>query len=277
MFQIKRLEKIKDIETVETIEQQIWKKPPTPFHQTYTASKNGGLVLGAYKNEKLVGFQYSFSGFKNGESYLCSHMLGILPDYQKNGLGYEMKLVQQKLALEMGYSLIVWTFDPLESVNAYLNLHKLKGIGATYLENHYGTMKDSLNQGLPTDRFLVEWWIRSEHVTKGNKGYEEQPFTPMLETELTKEGFPTIIGENNRKADQRVVYVPVPENIQQMKKEQPELAKEWRFKTREIFRALCQEGYIAEDVKRDTNKRISYYMFKKRHHLPLNNVEEETT
>lgn len=276
MFQIKQLINIEEIETIQSIEQQIWNMTPTPIHQTYTASKNGGLVLGAYKNDKLIGFQYSFSGFKDRQSYLCSHMLGILPDYQKGGLGYEMKIFQQKLALKMGYSLIVWTFDPLESVNAYLNLHKLKGIGATYLENHYGSMKDSLNQGLPTDRFLVEWWIGSDHVLTGNRTQVDQSAILLLETKVNKDGYPIIIGEKTQKDhDQEIVLVAIPENFQQMKKEEPELATEWRYKTRELFKRLCLEGYVAEDIKRNPVERVSYYVFKKRHTIALKNLEEE--
>ena len=269
MIKIKRLVELDEIATIQKVERQVWNMPPTPIHQTYTSSKNGGLVLGAYQNDELVGFQYSFPGFGDGKSYLCSHMLGILPEYQKSGLGRELKNVQKEFALKMGYSLIVWTFDPLESINAYLNLHKLKGIGAAYLENHYGMMTDSLNSGLPTDRILVEWWIRSDHVVKKDEHYELKGVTQLVETKLDRNEFPIITKVNNFNRDQDIFLVPIPESFQQIKSQQPNLAAEWRFQTRKWFQELYKYGYVAIDVMRNTAERVSYYVFKKRSNLAL--------
>jgi predicted GNAT superfamily acetyltransferase len=269
MFQFKRLIDIEEIKSVQFIEQQVWDAEPTPIHQTYTAAKNGGLVLGAYKDSELIGFQYSFPGFKDGRSYLCSHMLGILPAYRKSGVGKELKFFQRELAREMGYSLIVWTYDPLESVNAYLNLHRLKGIAGTYLENHYGRMSDSLNEGMPTDRFLIEWWINSEHVEKESSEPGDELNNHCVKTKLDKNGFPHIMAEYELNFAQDVVFCPIPENIQQMKKQHPELALEWRYKTRKWFQTLCQNGYVAEDVKRNVLERTSFYVFRKRDSLDL--------
>ncbi len=269
MFQIKRLEDIAEIESIQQIEKEVWNMSPIPIHQTYTASHNGGLVLGAFHDHQLIGFQYSFPGYKDGRSYLCSHMLGILPTYQKSGLGKKMKEAQRKYALEMGYSLIVWTFDPLESINAYLNLHKLKGIGAAYLENHYGKMKDSLNKGLPTDRFLVEWWIRSDHVCKAPNREDIQGYKPVVETKLDTFGFPTISREYEINLKEDIFVVPIPENFQQIKNKQPELAKEWRYKTRKWFQILCENDFAASDVIRNPEGRVSHYIFEKRENLSI--------
>lgn len=271
MFQIKRLEDIAEIESIQQIEKEVWNMSPIPIHQTYTASHNGGLVLGAFHDNQLIGFQYSFPGYMDGRSYLCSHMLGILPTYQKSGLGKKMKEAQKEYALEMGYSLIVWTFDPLESINAYLNLHKLKGIGAAYIENHYGKMTDSLNKGLPTDRFLVEWWIRSDHVCKAPRREYIQGYkpVPVVETKLDKSGFPTISRENEINLKQDIFVVPIPENFQQIKNQQPELAKEWRYKTRKWFQILCENDFAASDVIRIPEGRVSHYIFEKRENLSV--------
>ncbi|MEK5483131.1 MULTISPECIES: GNAT family N-acetyltransferase [unclassified Viridibacillus] len=276
MLQIKRLVDIEEIRATQQIEEKVWKMPVIPIHQTYTASKNGGMILGAYDNDELVGYQYSFPGFKNGKAYLCSHMLGVLPTYQKGGLGEKLKAAQKEWALEMGYSLIVWTYDPLESVNAYLNLHKLKGIAASYLENHYGMMEDPLNKGIPTDRFLVEWWIRSDHIQGEQKNDEVQSYEPLIETELKKRQFPIISSEiepiKNKKKD--IILIPIPENFQQMKQQQPSLALDWRYKTRKWFQELCLNDYVAVDVKRNSKEKVSYYVFRKRNSLSLVGNEE---
>ncbi|MEX3625691.1 GNAT family N-acetyltransferase [Viridibacillus arvi] len=274
MLQIKKLVDIEEIRATQLIEEQVWNLPVTPIHQTYTASKNGGMILGAYDNDELVGYQYSFPGFKNGQAYLCSHMLGVLPAYQKGGLGEKLKAAQKECALKMGYSLIVWTYDPLESVNAYLNLHKLKGIAASYLEDHYGVMEDPLNKGIPTDRFLVEWWICSDHIQSEQKNDEKQSYEPLIETELDKSQFPIIRTETELIKDKDVVLIPIPENFQQMKQQQPNLALEWRYKTRKWFQELCFNNYVAVDVRRNSKEKVSYYVFRKRNSLALVENEE---
>lgn len=46
--------------------------------------------------------------------------------------------------------MITWTFDPFESCNVYLNIHKLKTVGAMYKANYYGLIEDEFDQGLPS-------------------------------------------------------------------------------------------------------------------------------
>ncbi len=63
-----------------------------------------------------------------------------------------------------GYELIEWTFDPLEIKNAYFNLEKLGAVMRRYVVNHYGIMSSPLQGGLPSDRLVAEWWLRSARV-----------------------------------------------------------------------------------------------------------------
>src|SRR5699024_4480105 len=108
----------------------------------------------------------SFPGYQGKEVYLCSHMLGIDPAYRSQGIGEQLKWEQQRIAKQLGYQVITWTFDPLQTRNAYLNLTKLRGISSTYVENCYGTLNDGLNKGLPTDRLEVAWHIASSYVER---------------------------------------------------------------------------------------------------------------
>src|SRR3970282_1162763 len=94
----------------------------------------------------------------------CSHMLAVLPEYRDQKIGYRLKLAQREAVHEQAVRLITWTYDPLESRNANLNINRLGGIVRTYKRNHYGEMQDGLNAGLPSDRLLVEWWITSNRV-----------------------------------------------------------------------------------------------------------------
>lgn len=265
---IRKLTTIEDMRLVQPLEQKVWDANPIPIHQTFTAVKSGGLVIGAFMGDEIVGFSYSFPGFENGKTFLCSHMLGIHPDYQLMGIGKQLKDEQLKLAVEMGYELITWTFDPLESRNAYLNTTKLYGICSTYLENWYGEMEDGLNKGLPSDRFKIEWWISSERVggqwNPQNLSYA-RPFT----VGQSVKGNPALLlDEKEIPSDSEGVEIPVPEHYQLIKKSEPELALDWRMKIRTIFQTLFASGYALTGVNRSTEG-VHYYQVVKRETIPL--------
>ncbi len=94
----------------------------------------------------------------------CSHQLGVLPEWQSRGVGYALKVAQREAVLNQGVRLITWTYDPLESKNARLNIAKLGAVCNTYIRDYYGELRDDLNRGLATDRFQVDWWIASRRI-----------------------------------------------------------------------------------------------------------------
>ncbi len=124
----------------------------------------GGHVLGAYAADRMVGFAYGIPGHRDGRAYMHSHMLAVAADYRNRGLGRHLKLMQRDLALADGLDLIEWTFDPLEIKNAFLNIERLGVIVRRYSANHYGVSSSPLQGGLPSDRFVAEWWINSDRV-----------------------------------------------------------------------------------------------------------------
>ena len=73
-------------------------------------------------------------------------------------------MFQREDALARGFELIEWTFDPLEIKNAYLNIEKLGAIARRYTVNQYGITSSPLQGGLPTDRLVAEWWLKSKRV-----------------------------------------------------------------------------------------------------------------
>jgi len=130
------------------------------------AERIGGQVLGAYDGKALVGFAMAFPGYRDGKPYLHSHMLAVLAKYRNAGLGRRLKLAQRDDALERGIDRMEWTFDPLEIKNAHLNIARLGAIARLYMRNIYGPSTSPLQGGLPTDRLVVEWWLRSERVRR---------------------------------------------------------------------------------------------------------------
>jgi predicted GNAT superfamily acetyltransferase len=135
-----------------------------PVRLFVVAEKIGGHVLGAFAGTDMVGFAYGIPGVRGNHSYMHSHMLGVREEHRNTGLGRALKLFQRDIVLEQGYDLIEWTFDPLEIKNAYLNIEKLGAIARRYTVNQYGITSSPLQGGLPTDRLIAEWWIRSRRM-----------------------------------------------------------------------------------------------------------------
>ena len=130
------------------------------------AEKIGGQVIGAFDDGKLVAFALSVPGSRGGHSYLHSQMLAVRSEYRNAGLGRQIKLFQREDALARGFELIEWTFDPLEIKNAYLNIERLGAIARRYSVNQYGITSSPLQGGLPSDRLVAEWWLKSKRVEK---------------------------------------------------------------------------------------------------------------
>ena len=134
------------------------------------ASHIGGQVFGAFVEGELAGFAMGLPGFREGEAYLHSHMLAVLPQYRDAQLGRRLKLAQRADAMARGFRVMEWTFDPLEIKNAYFNLHRLGATCARYEANFYGPSSSPLQGGLPTDRLCARWELESERVTRALSG-----------------------------------------------------------------------------------------------------------
>lgn len=245
MITVRELKERSELEAVQQLEQLVWDMAPIPLHQTMTAVKHGGLIIGAYSQEQLIGFSYGFAGYSEGEAYLCSHMLGIHPEFRSQKIGERLKEYQRKVALEKGYHRIIWTYDPLESRNAYLNLTKLRGICSTYIENCYGEMEDGLNKGLPSDRFEIHWYLDAPHLASKSKQSEGEAVS--LGTLSWEEDFPRLdlLGEVK---DASAYTLPIPKDFQTLKQQNPELAYSWRIQTRAVFQELFEKGYCATEL-----------------------------
>jgi predicted GNAT superfamily acetyltransferase len=140
------------------------------------ADRIGGQVIGAFDQDLLVGFAMALPGYRDGKPYLHSHMLAVLPEYRNRGLGRRLKLAQRDDALARGFDRMEWTFDPLEIKNAHLNLVRLGAIVRRYIRDFYGPSTSLLQGGLPTDRLVAEWWLRSARVRRilGEDGAGEE-------------------------------------------------------------------------------------------------------
>ena len=138
-----------------------------PARLFVVARKIGGQVFGAFApGTRMVGFLVALPGIRGGQSYLHSHMLGVLPEYQNRGVGRQLKLMQRDDALAHGIRSVEWTFDPLELKNAFINLERLGVVVSRYVPNLYGASSSALQAGLPTDRLVAEWWVDTPRVAR---------------------------------------------------------------------------------------------------------------
>ena len=149
------------------LQKEVWKfadRDLIPVRMFVVAAKIGGQVIAAFVRNEPIGFVLAIPGIRNGHCHLHSQMLAVRQQYRNSGLGRRIKLFQREEALARGFELMEWTFDPLEIKNAYLNIEKLGAIARRYNVNQYGITSSPLQGGLPTDRLVAEWWMKSRRV-----------------------------------------------------------------------------------------------------------------
>ena len=175
---IRHLETVPEFDECVLIEHAVWgKEIAVPNGMFIVAHHTGGQVLGAFDGMKMVGFTLAVVGIRGfspgvepvtaGGKYtpfLHSHMTAVLPEYRDHGVGRRLKLFQRQDALDRSIPLVEWTYDPLEIKNAYFNFARLGIVVRRLIPNCYGITESSLHSGMPTDRFVPEWWLASERV-----------------------------------------------------------------------------------------------------------------
>ncbi len=247
-----------------------------PAHMLYSLATHGGHVLAAFDAGRMIGVLIDFIGTREAGAVaenlqLVSKRMVVLPEYRGQGVGFQLKCEQRKCAIEQGLKLVTWTFDPLISLNAYLNIHKLGGVCRTYLENYYGTADEG---GLATlgasDRLLVEWWVMNAAVEArlngdaGSVSFEDllKLNTPIVNpTTSDTHGFAVPPEELNSPKAFALLEVPV--NYPDIIKNDPELAKVWRQHTRALIQNLFGLNYSVTDffhVHYEGRDRAFYYL-----------------
>ncbi|MCD6289101.1 MAG: GNAT family N-acetyltransferase [Anaerolineae bacterium] len=267
LWTLRRLETPEDMAAVEELQRYIWPGSETdvvPAHLLLTVAHNGGLVMGAFVEDTLVGFVFGFPGLESTSSGIrvkqCSHMLGVHPDYRDRGLGFTLKRAQWRAVREQGLDHVTWTYDPLLSRNARLNIAKLGAVCNTYLREVYGVMRDALNAGLPSDRFQVDWWVNSRrvedrlngglHPQRGLADYLGMGGRVLNAAKWDDQGWPRPPEESAPLPTDdpaRPLLVEIPADFLSMKAEQPDLALTWRLHTRSLFEELFASGYVVTE------------------------------
>jgi predicted GNAT superfamily acetyltransferase len=209
---------------------------------------HGGLVLGAFRNEVLVGAQMGFVGLIGGRPMLHSHVTGVVPEEQGAGVGFALKLGQRDWCIARDIDTVTWTFDPLVARNARFNLHKLGAVADRFHRDFYGPMDDAFNVGERTDRLEVRWELGSLRVEAALAGrHPAESDTERGEVLLDERGGRPIrkeIGDESR------ALIRVPSDYQSLREADAAASKAWRDAVGEALEVAMDKGFTAVDFLR---------------------------
>lgn len=297
-YQLSVLETPQAMAAVEDLQRLVWPGDETevvPAHVLLAAAHNGGLVVGVYDfgsrsetdrvspetgfesiaqdippEAQMIGFVFGFPGLyfipDGPRPKHCSHMMGVHPEHRDQGIGFALKRAQWQIVRHQGLDRITWTYDPLLSRNAHLNIARLGAVCNTYLREVYGEMRDGLNVGLPSDRFQVDWWVNSRRVDRrlSKEARRKLDLEHILAagaiilnpTQVDQDGLPRLVTQENlidawAQVDGReghpVTLVEIPSDFMDLKVTDMSLAYEWRMHIRTLFEDLFERGYLVTD------------------------------
>lgn len=181
-----------------------------PSNLLRALAHSGNYVVGLFDGERMIGVSAAFFGEPAART-MHSHVTGILPEYRTRGLGRLLKEHQRAWAFARSVGHITWTFDPLIARNAHFNLRVLGAQVTDYLVDHYGPMRDAINDGDETDRLFVSW---------------------------------ALAGPRHDNPDDVVATVRIPHDIEALREESPAEALRWRHDVRAQFLDLYARGLV---------------------------------
>lgn len=220
---------LEEFEACLKIEREVWAAADidlVPLPIFVVMAHTGGQILGAFDGSRMVGFTLAFPAYQNGRLLLHSHMTAVLEGYRDKGVGRLLKFFQREDALSRGIELVEWTFDPLELKNAYFNLERLGAVAREFLPNAYGITTSPLHAGMPTDRLIAQWWLRSRRV---------------------QERVADVVPKRQRSS--RVERIAVPRNIGELKETNAKEAIRVQASVRQQFLEWLGRGYIVTGIE----------------------------
>jgi predicted GNAT superfamily acetyltransferase len=250
---IREMHAMSDFNALLDLQQVIWGMTPGEATSPYMMNAvvhNGGVVIGAELDGRLVGFCFGFLAWRDETRILWSHMAGVLPEYHDQGIGSRLKHAQRRWALDRGLTTMHWTFDPVQRGNANFNFHHLRAIADTYLVDHYGVMTDAINAGLASDRLEVRWLLNDERVIAAAEN------RPLAGPEYTVDeaAFVLRAGENAaliRSPETAFAYpacfIEIPYHVNALKRSAMALAQRWQLAMRQAMLEALQQGYVIVD------------------------------
>lgn len=229
--------------------QRIWHTPqgaPVAPELLLSLDHTGNYAALARREGQIVAASAAFRA-GDGSPHLHSHITGVAGSHRGRSVGYAMKLHQRAWAIDHRFSVISWTFDPMQSRNAYFNVVKLGARLDTYLPDFYGPMGDAINQGGLSDRALMKWDLTSPPAVR-DRATPAALLTPAPSVDLAP---PAALLEVT--ADEVLVLgqawgaplvsITVPADVGQLRRTDPDRALRWHHAVRDAFLAALAGGY----------------------------------
>ncbi|GAA0234661.1 hypothetical protein [Cryptosporangium japonicum] len=224
---VRPLESLADAVGCEQLFRDVWQtgasQVPVPADVVRALIDAGSYVVGAFRAGLMLGACVAVWG-PPGSARLHSHIAGVRAGARGGDVGLALKLDQRAYAMDHAVTEVTWTFDPLISRNAHFNLRKLGGVADTYLVDHYGRLVDGLNGDDPSDRLLVRWHLDDERT---RRACDDGVATPV---------------DGPR--------VPVPPDIEDLRRRDPVAAGNWRRSVREALAGPLAAGGLIVDFDR---------------------------
>ncbi len=257
-------EELKAIVELQTV---VWSMPASeavPHNMLFAVIHGGGNVIRADLDGELVGFSLGLAALHGEDHLLWSHMAGVVPAHQGKGIGFGIKYAQRRWALDHGYKVIAWTFDPMQRGNANFNMHLLKAYTSTYHINFYGTMTDGINAGMPSDRMEATWDLLSESVIAAETNPAPRPVVDVFPHQnfllySDDAGEPHLQLPSTWTS--QWYFAEIPFHLAKLKRENIPRAQAWQVALRQAMRSAFAQGYQALDFA-DDGKRCWYILGK---------------
>ena len=243
-IEIRNIESLAEMREVERLQREIWGVDDLEVYPALALKPQtevGGILMGAFDEGRMVGFVFGFPGILKGETIIHSDMLGISEGYRSHNLGYLLKLAQREAAIARGVKRITWTFDPLQSRNAYFNFNKLGVIADRYYVDYYGVTSSFLHR-FGTDRLWVTWLLDSDRVKSRVEGMVKAEAPEDLDV------IPQVVG-----AESLVIEIPTEITADH---------ENWRQVTRKAFTDAIDAGYVVEGFYVSEERKVGRYLLK---------------
>jgi predicted GNAT superfamily acetyltransferase len=225
----------------------------------HTTDRFGGLTLGAFVGDRLVGYSYALPGFDGGP-FLLSCGLVVAAGFESRGIGLSLKLAQARHARRAGYELARWTTNALASRPLRLYLSKLGARLVRYRADMYAGV-----QATPfPDEVEIEWDLRRAGCARpADRG---EPPHPLSASRAVLPGLRRLVrvDETELEAPSLPAYsVEVPWDRGALARDAPELGREWLAGVRTAMQALLEAGYTGTAVLPDAARRRSFVVFER--------------
>ncbi len=254
-----------DMAALEHIQRTVWGDAADELIQAQmlmAIAHNGGLVLGAFDDETLVGGAVAFLGTASNDEtrpamanlQMHSRWAVVLEPYRNQGIGTRLKAAEYEFCSRRGIRLMTWVFDPLHGESANISLRKVGAVVSRYYPSFYGAEGDAVPPG-SGGHFQADWWLTGSRARERMKGGRR----PLTLEQYLDGGVrilnPTTLGQHMLpepssefvEPESVLGLIEVPSYYRRIEQGEPALARAWREHSQMVFSLVLDNGFLLTD------------------------------